>query len=69
MHHLPAVTIYNKESAGGRGTVWAGMGGVGGELVERGWGEVRGRWWHRDCMRARENANRFSEGYTVQQRT
>lgn len=26
MHHLPAVTIYNKGSAGGRGTVWAGMG-------------------------------------------
>lgn len=29
MHHLPAVTIYNKGRAGGRGTVWAGMGGNG----------------------------------------
>lgn len=28
MHHLPAVTIYNKGSAGGRGTVWVGMGGM-----------------------------------------
>lgn len=28
MHHLPAVTIYNKGSAGGRGTVWAGTRGM-----------------------------------------
>lgn len=33
-------------------------------------GRVRGGGrWQRDCTRARENANRFSEGYTVQQRT
>ncbi len=41
MHHLPAVTIYNKGSAGGRGTVWAGMGGMvrrgeGGTEIARG---------------------------------
>lgn len=56
MHHLPAVTIYNKGSVGGVGVQFG---------QEWGSGEVKGWWWHPDCTRARKNANRFSERYTV----
>lgn len=57
MHHLPAVTIYNKGSAGGRGySLGSSIGGVA-------MGRAREGCWHRDCMKAKEkNANRFSEG-------
>lgn len=36
MHHLPAVTIYNKGSVGGRGTVGAAMKGMVVGKVRRG---------------------------------